>query len=186
MPLSWINYITGGTHPPIKLGQLFNTCLTKLLTYWIPSNSLLRAPLSLKHPSPHQLEHYSGGSLPMTRDLTNPIILTLSLLENCQLSNCKILHWHTYRITTLLDLTSNQSSKSFRDLQHKCHLPDTDNYTYLWVNHFLKVSKLPSIVTIPETLHRFHSQPTHPKHGISVIYTALNDPTPKSLPSQNG
>lgn len=95
-----------------------------------------------------------------------------------QIPDLRIQRWHTYGINSILDLTLQNSLKTFKDLQNDHHLPDSEAYTHARISHFLKTSKLSSVASIPEELHGFYSQPTYSKHDISIIYAALMDQCP--------
>lgn len=105
--------------------------------------------------------------------------IPLRVLESLIL-NLKIQHWHTYGIKSLSDLRSQKSMKAFSALQNEFSLPTSETYNYIRISYFLKTSKLPSTILIPTPFHRFYSQPTYPKHGISTFYEALNDQRPYS------
>lgn len=100
---------------------------------------------------------------------------TISIPLHAQLSDFTIQHWYSHGIKTLSNLYTNDSLKAFWDMQSEYRLPNSYEYTHTRITHFLKVSKIPSVVNIPEPLHQFYAHIVNPQHGISMSYTALND-----------
>lgn len=74
-------------------------------------------------------------------------------------------------LVTLSDLYNKGNLKTFADLQTEYNLPQTEAFTYMRISHFLKTSKIASVVKIPEQLHNFYTCTRYPKYGISTMYS---------------
>lgn len=196
----------GGVRLPNICTYYYAAILDQMYYWWHPSPNKTWSDMESFHPSTNKLLDNlllitAGSSLPIIplslavrasllawkkHTLNTPPNqplhahpIPLRVLESL-ISNLKIQHWHTYGIKSLSDLRSQKSMKPFSALQNEFSLPTSEAYNYIRVSHFLKTSKLPSTILIPTPFHRFYSQPTYPKHGISTFYEALNDQRPYS------